>query len=216
MNCAFCSSDIDADSFFCDQCGKELFICPTCGKSRKGKNCAEDGSKLYSPRQKTENDNQPGIQNQTDGVKNSQPVVSLFSNTPEIKRSNPNSNISIPVLRLVNNNLKIDIEIEDGDVIGSNKGKHKEIFSQFRKISGSHSKFIYDNLKGWMVIDIGSTGTGSTNGTAVSRVADWQNTPRLIPNQPCILNDNCLLLIANLEFQVKINQTSSPTGTERL
>ena len=52
MICAWCKSDIDNDSYHCDQCGKEQFICPACNKPGKGKSCVEDGNPLFSPKQK--------------------------------------------------------------------------------------------------------------------------------------------------------------------
>ena len=51
MICGFCKSDIEADSFFCDQCGSELLICEKCGKAGKGKRCIEDGGKLLTAKE---------------------------------------------------------------------------------------------------------------------------------------------------------------------
>ena len=87
MICSYCKSDIDNDSFHCDQCGKELFICPTCGKSGKGKNCVEDGSKLFSPKQKSVTTSPNGIQNNTSQI--SQPVSILNQAAPAPSNIHP-------------------------------------------------------------------------------------------------------------------------------
>jgi pSer/pThr/pTyr-binding forkhead associated (FHA) protein len=52
MICAYCKSDIESDSFYCDQCSKEVFVCQVCGKPGKGKNCVDDGGALLSQKQK--------------------------------------------------------------------------------------------------------------------------------------------------------------------
>ena len=109
MICSYCKSDIDNDSFHCDQCGKELLVCPTCGKSGKGKNCVEDGSKLFSPKQKSVITTSNNIQSNTPAV--SQPVSILNQIAPQLSKIQPpvlNTNIFIPVLRIINNHLKIN------------------------------------------------------------------------------------------------------------
>jgi len=40
-NCPFCNQEIENDSFFCDQCGKELMICPNGHGIKKGKFCTQ-------------------------------------------------------------------------------------------------------------------------------------------------------------------------------
>jgi hypothetical protein len=222
MNCPTCKSEIDNDSFYCDQCGKELFICPVCGKAGKGKNCVEDGGKLFSPKKKSATASQFEIQNQNSpsvsSPSNIQTVIKPGDNHLQVQQQLPLANLSIPILKLVNHREKIDIEIKDGGIIGNSNGDYVSIFRQYNLVSGIHAKFVFDKNNGWMVIDIGSTGNGSTNGTAISNSPDWTNVPKLIPNVPASLRNNTLLLIANIEFQVRIilPQQSSPTGTQRL
>jgi hypothetical protein len=201
MICANCKSSIEDDSLFCDQCGKEIFICPACGKPGKGKNCVEDGSKLFSPRQK-----------------------SLTNNNTSLSPKTVNS--LIPLLKLVNHREKIDIEINDGDIIGSSTGEHVEVFCKYKQVSGIHARFVFDKDNGWMVTDIGSAGKGSTNGTAVNSLPVWQNVSKLISNKPVKVLNNSFLLIANIEFEVKVilpkqltpntTQPETQTGTQRL
>lgn len=46
MTCPFCRAEIPDDSWFCDQCGKELHFCPDCRKPKRGTRCAACGSDL--------------------------------------------------------------------------------------------------------------------------------------------------------------------------
>lgn len=46
--CPKCKEQIEADSWFCDQCGTELFVCPQCKELRKGKRCTTCGTPLVS------------------------------------------------------------------------------------------------------------------------------------------------------------------------
>lgn len=48
MTCPFCRTEIPDDSWFCDQCGKELHFCPDCRKPKRGTQCAACGSDLVS------------------------------------------------------------------------------------------------------------------------------------------------------------------------
>lgn len=48
IQCPKCKAEIDADSFFCDQCGEELMMCPKCKEPRKGKRCSQCGSVLVA------------------------------------------------------------------------------------------------------------------------------------------------------------------------
>lgn len=41
--CPFCGADIEDDSLYCDQCGNELYACPSCGNLCKGKFCPKCG-----------------------------------------------------------------------------------------------------------------------------------------------------------------------------
>ena len=46
IRCPKCQAEIEADSYFCDQCGAELFVCPKCGTYGKGKRCTRCGEPL--------------------------------------------------------------------------------------------------------------------------------------------------------------------------
>ncbi len=46
VKCPKCKCDIENDSYFCDQCGTELYICPQCKTFGKGKRCTNCGTEL--------------------------------------------------------------------------------------------------------------------------------------------------------------------------
>src|SRR5689334_270927 len=50
INCANCESEIEDDSCYCDQCGREVLLCVTCGAPGKGSFCENDGGDLKAAR----------------------------------------------------------------------------------------------------------------------------------------------------------------------
>ena len=48
MKCPYCKEIIDDDSWFCDQCGKEMKFCPECHQPRRGTECPACGADLVS------------------------------------------------------------------------------------------------------------------------------------------------------------------------
>jgi len=211
MICPYCKSDIDDDSFHCDQCGKELFVCPQCGRAGKGRNCVEDGAKLVSRKQQAAG-GAADPQNQT--VTPAKPT-SLFDspaqNQPQPPPPNNAAKSTFPPLRLVNKNIGIDVEIKNNDIIGRNTGNHVDIFGTHSQVSGQHAQFIYTK-NNWVVNDL-----NSTNGTAVNTSPNWKDVPKLQPHSQQIIRDGEYLLIANIEFQIKIGALQEkPAGTQRL
>lgn len=51
MKCPYCKETIDDDSYYCDQCGKEMRFCPECGKPKQGTTCAACGADLVSAKE---------------------------------------------------------------------------------------------------------------------------------------------------------------------
>ena len=202
ITCANCKSEIEKDSIYCDQCGKELFVCSECGKPGKGKNCIEDGKKLISAKLKDTKEVIPQLKELT--VEKPQPSFNVDTSTQP------------PHLRLVNNNLETAmITIQDGDIVGRKTGNLSHIFNKFEGISGKHLQFIFNRKKScWTVIDL-----GSTNRTAYNKSnSDWKSVDKIPPNEPVDLSNNYFLLIANVEFQIEIEQPANltPTGTKRI
>ena len=193
MQCPFCNAFIDDDSRHCDQCGKEILICPKCNKPGKGKMCTTDGIPLVSMKDKM-------------GILQTVPKVSIpvsSTNKEDLiqkKASGRNE------LHLINKNLGLDIKIEKDVLIGRTSGDYVGIFSKFPTVSGQHLQINFDLGKGWLATDL-----GSTNGTK------YDNVP-LVPNQPQALTDKSYLIIANIEFYIQISSINlaGKTGTVRI
>ena len=192
MQCPFCKINIDDDSLYCDQCGKEILICPKCNKPGKGKICTKDGIRLITMKNKMS-----GI---VTGVGVSVAVSSVpaqnLGTTPVLDKGE---------LHLINKNLGLDIKIEKDVLVGRTIGDFVDIFSKYQTVSGRHLQINFDLQKGWLVTDL-----GSTNGTKY-------NNMLLVPNRPQILTDKSYLIIATIEFYVQIlnKQTIEKTGTTK-
>jgi pSer/pThr/pTyr-binding forkhead associated (FHA) protein len=139
--CPFCKCQIEDDSFFCDQCGQEILVCPKCNKPGKGKVCTQDGTPLITMRSKA------GISSVPTGGLKSQSVSEISE------------------LHLINKTLNLDIKIDRDVLIGRIEGDFKDIFSKYPQISGRHLQIKFDPEKGWLAIDL-----GSTNGTKYNNV----------------------------------------------
>lgn len=55
QTCPKCKQIIDDDSWFCDQCGTELMVCPNCKAVRRGIRCNTCGTKLISAKDFAQN-----------------------------------------------------------------------------------------------------------------------------------------------------------------
>lgn len=191
MKCAFCKSEIDDDSFYCDQCSKEIFICPKCNKPGKGKMCIFDGMSLTPAKSKTI----------------ASPAGSVVSAKTAPPPSKPVAQPSgVGELYLVNKNLGLDLKIENGDIIGRTDGQFVSIFSKYSNVSGQHAQFKFNSDNSWTVMDL-----DSTNGTKY-------NNASLKSMQPQVLSDKSYLCIANIEFYVQISsdKATGKTGTLRM
>ncbi len=235
ISCAYCQSQVEDDSFYCDQCGKEILICIECGRTGQGKCCDEDGSELVSARTKAESENKTGsqrtdtiqhnpvIQSNGQGSTNNNPSFTDPVIAPQQKTSapvssdvntahpQPISNPAVPALKLVNANLGLTLDITSGEILGRNTGPYSTKLSGFPGISGKHLVFSYDTASGWSFRDI-----GSSNGTKYNKTnKDWQNTATTSINVPVTVENKSYILIANVEFAIQI-ESHSNTGTQRL
>lgn len=48
QTCPKCKQLIEDDSWFCDQCGTELMVCPSCRTTKRGMTCNQCGTKLVT------------------------------------------------------------------------------------------------------------------------------------------------------------------------
>lgn len=60
QTCPKCKQIIDDDSWFCDQCGTELMVCPNCKAVRRGIRCNTCGTKLVSAKDFAQNNGMLG------------------------------------------------------------------------------------------------------------------------------------------------------------
>ena len=193
MICPYCGIDIEDGSYFCDQCGRELLVCPQCNKMGKGKRCVHDGMALVAARAKA------GISAMSRDGK------AIFDRVGSVSavEAEPMSGCAAE-LHLINKNLGLDLKIEGDEIIGRTEGTFIETLSRFPQISRRHCQVKFDEQRGWSVVDL-----GSTNGTK------FNNVP-LKSGQGQPLTDKSLLLIANIEFYVEIRNRDDKDGTVRI
>lgn len=142
--CPKCKANIESDSWFCDQCGSELFICPECKIFGKGKRCTQCGTEL---------------------VKASSMASSHIVTTPSATIRPATSAPQQPG-HLVCTNPPIRLGLESGVIIGR-RGHYPTVFAAFGDISGNHAK-IELNGQQWQVTDLGSTNGTFLNGESLT------------------------------------------------
>ena len=138
MKCPYCKETIDDDSYFCDQCGKELHFCPECGKPKQGTECPACGADLVSGK----------VFFAKSGQQEAQPQVeaSVAPDVPSV---------------LVGNGWRLPLKV---GVFGRTQGIYPE-FGTCPYISGRHGE-ISRNAKGeWGITDLGSHNGTFINGT---------------------------------------------------
>ena len=124
VNCPKCRVEIESDSYYCDQCGVELYICPQCHVFGKGKRCTQCGQPLVSAANQVVSPVHPS----TSSVNSSASSVSPAPSEPE-KTMRPG--VSVPPLpvRLVCSAAGIRLGLGNGAVIGRRKGDYVSAFA---------------------------------------------------------------------------------------
>ena len=110
MKCQNCKSSIDDDSWFCDQCGAKIYLCPECltpGKG-EGKRC----SKLVTPEE---------LAGAKDGApqKSQQPAAAT---------------------KLVCRQENITLVLQNGAVLGRLEGPYQAMLSRLEFVSARHAQ----------------------------------------------------------------------------
>lgn len=143
LECPYCKQKIDDDSLFCDQCGKELFYCPSCKKLQRGSECNICGEDLVSAKVFCTNEaSSPSDEKGTTAATDT--VTKLQGNGWELI-------------------------LKEG-AFGRNGGVFPE-FSSVIYISGNHGQ-IRKGADGWEISDSGSTNGTFINGTKLE-VNKW-------------------------------------------
>lgn len=203
IKCPNCKAEIDEDSKFCDQCGKEIMYCPECKEPKKGTSCPRCGEDLITAKAfftlqaapKVQPTSQRDMQQPTaqapQTTQNPQPyAVPPVAPMPPVQNAYNNGGTVIaqsgPLpLSIIGNGWCLPVK--EGR-FGRSGGIYRE-FSIVQYISGSHGEFRINGNQ-WEVQDI-----GSTNGT-------FLNGSKLIPGQWYPIKKGDTLKIATITFSI--------------
>ncbi|MDR0989313.1 MAG: FHA domain-containing protein [Prevotellaceae bacterium] len=180
--CPHCKAEIDNDSFYCDQCGKPLLLCPDCRTPGKGKRCTRCGKELQAAQSlaAAAPAAAPAVKEGTVG-KEIHPERTIRPQTPPGK---------LPT-KLVSADPPLKLGLEDGVVIGRRSGGFAEVLVSQSYLSGKHARLQKNGAGTWEVVDL-----GSTNGT-------FLNGEALTPQHPAAFQVGDVIRFANLEFSVQ-------------
>lgn len=168
IQCPHCEAEIEADSIFCDQCGKELNKCPRCGLFRRGRFCPTCGVPT-EPAAKLA-DKQPVQQPaSTGGYNQAFPTSSPAGGGTQIQGAGP---AQAAPTKLTCRELGIIIPLQPDAVIGRNTGNYVAQLSGLRFLSGRHAQLSFNGVQ-WSITDL-----GSTNGTTVNGMPCTPMQPR--------------------------------------
>lgn len=138
MKCPFCKATIDEDSWFCDQCGKELKFCPECRQPKRGTECPACGADLVSAK-------------------------AFFTSKSEARpKPEPKQDTATPT-QLVGDGFKLTLK--EG-VFGRTTGIYPEFSGQIY-ISGRHGELRCVDGQ-WQMRDLGSHNGTFLNGVKLS------------------------------------------------
>lgn len=204
IDCPKCKASIDNDSWYCDQCGQELKVCPQCRTYGKGNRCTQCGSILTTAKerdtqnsspnvisQNANNDNNTTLQQPVNNLNVSQPIAPPANTNGEATVRKPTVNIdsqTAPVLFC--QALQARLQAQAQAIIGRKNGPYVNVFGSQAYVSGTHARFDA-TPNGWTVTDL-----DSTNGT-------FYNNIQLQPNVPCRIFIGGKLKIADIEFVVE-------------
>lgn len=137
MKCQNCKSSIDDDSWFCDQCGSKIYLCPECRTPGKGegKRCGMCGSKLVTAQE---------LAGAKDGApqKSQQPAAAT---------------------KLVCRQENITLVLQNGAVLGRLEGPYQAMLSRLEFVSARHAQLWAEGDK-WIISDLGSRNGTAVNG----------------------------------------------------
>lgn len=193
INCPKCRVEIESDSYYCDQCGVELYICPQCHVFGKGKRCTQCGQPLVSAANQVVSPVHPSTSSVNSSASSVNSSASSVSPAPSEPEKTMRPGVSVPPLpvRLVCSAAGIRLGLGNGAVIGRRKGDYVSAFASQGYVSGTHARLQKSTSGQWEIVDL-----DSTNGTFV-------NGNRLSPNVPAVFSIGDIVRIANLDFKVE-------------
>ena len=186
MKCPYCKATIDNDSYYCDQCGKEMRFCPDCCKPKQGTVCAACGADLISAKEYLSSS--PSVKNATEISPLPQPQPQ--SEAAAAVQQPPQSTLAVHSdgpTTLVGNGWRLPLK---AGVFGRSGGIYPEFKTQ-KYISGRHGEILHNSKGQWGITDL-----GSTNGTFIDGT-------RLEPNKASLLKKGQELTIATTKFMVE-------------
>ena len=207
MKCPYCKATIDDDSYYCDQCGKEMRFCPDCKKPKQGTVCAACGADLISAKEFLGGANptpKPSASTAQPTPSTTQPKPSTAQPTPSTAQPpqssqqpqgtiaaqpSPSAPASAPgePTTLVGNGWRLPLR---AGVFGRSCGVYPEFKTQ-KYISGKHGEILHNAKGQWGITDL-----GSTNGTFIDGT-------RLEPHKAYLLKKGQQLTIATTNFNVE-------------
>jgi pSer/pThr/pTyr-binding forkhead associated (FHA) protein len=195
MICAKCKADVEFDSFFCDQCGIEILICPTCRNPKTGKVCTTDGTKLVTAKDFAAMKNaQSNITSKTEVVPDKPIINAPTQPAPQVGQTQtPQATSGVSELKFVNNSLNLILKLNHDDIIGRKQGPLAPLLSSYNQLSGKHAQIKFLQGAGWHILDLDSSNGTTYNGKKL---------------QPMILHqlvNNTKIILANIEFLVQIS-----------
>lgn len=198
--CPKCKVEIEADSYYCDQCGQEIRYCQSCHKVGKGNRCTACGGHMIAAKiqdKGVKSGYEPSSSPSTpNGQSQSGYTVNRESPITQTQKFDTGTTIKVPgTMRLILSNTMLGLSFEgvDGAVIGRKQGIYANIFANYPYVSGSHAQLKFDPIKKqWMLTDMNSSNGSKYNGKP------------LIPNTPCMLENGGTVQLANIVLTVAI------------
>lgn len=174
MQCSACGMLIDDDSYYCDQCGTEILVCPECGKTGTHKYCTQHKVELIKARD----------------------VNKKGTGQEEVYEMHLINNVFELDLKILTEAV---IGSRDGTFVKELEGIKNSKFQSvkgekyYNTLSGKHLKTYYDNLKScWMVMDY-----NSKSGTYYKDI-------QLKPNIPYKIENGNNLQIGAIIFKIEV------------
>ncbi|MDR1756113.1 MAG: FHA domain-containing protein [Culturomica sp.] len=215
VKCPFCGQEIESDSFYCDQCGEELKLCPAGHGFKKGKVCSACGTELVEAKnaandpaapvsapspapdvkpQSADTAQPPITQPQTTTAGQQPPVASQPSVAAEqpvapektVRAAAPQTEPK----SLVSTALNARLELKDGAVIGRRAGDYVHVFGTQGYVSGTHARLQKNGAGNWEIVDL-----DSSNGT-------FLNGQKLAAHQPAAFKLGDTIAFYDLKFTV--------------
>jgi len=196
-----CKCEIPDDSLFCDQCGIRILKCEKCGAIGISKFCGKCGGHMVfqeasetvpeqrKPEQSTPVPPVPPVQpsQPSQPVQPEQPASPVQSAGTVI--IDVNTAIA-PVLEL-HNNEGWSITPKHGNILGRTTGEFTSQLGKYPVISSRHAQITLKD-KDWYITDLNSTNKS------------YLNNVQIQPDVPTKLNNNDVLVLANVTFVVVI------------